>query len=178
MHGQPHIRLEKCSQIFHIFYELFTMRNLFYHLQILLASWHKIGVRHCSTVIPPHLHFYVFPHQSIQNFIRRFDIPRWPNNNQCLGHRFTVLNAGVGKGCYYGARLPLIMLTDMDADRWSVEQVKAFRDGNGNLAMKPSVTLLESECEGSRFDSHCDMLVSNPSNNGLYAPVIQIAMAW
>jgi hypothetical protein len=70
------------------------------------------------------------------------------------------------------------MLTDMDTDRWSVERIRAFGDGNGNLAMKTSVTLLESECEGSRFDSHCDMLHSNPSYIGLYTPVMQIAMAW
>jgi hypothetical protein len=74
--------------------------------------------------------------------------------------------------------LPLIMLTDMDADRWSVERIKAFRDGNGNLAMKTSVTLLESQCEGSRFDSHCDMLPSNPNYAGLYTPVVLIAMRW
>jgi hypothetical protein len=66
----------------------------------------------------------------------------------------------------------------MDADRWSVERIKALRDGNGNLAMKTSVTLLESECEGSRLDSHHDMLPSNPSYIGLYIPVVQNAMAW
>lgn len=153
------------------------MRNLFYYLHILLASWYKTGKRHCSTVISLHLHFHVFPYQSIQNFIRRFNFPRWPNNNQCLGHRFAALNAGGGKVCYYGARLPLIMLTDMDADRWSVERIKAFRDGNGNLAMKTCVTMLESEYEGSRFDSHHDMLPSNPAYVGLYTPVVQVAKA-
>jgi len=118
------------------------MRNLFYYLQISLASWHKIGIRHSSTVISLHLHFYVFPYQSIQNFIRRFNFPRWPNNNQCLGHRFAALNARDGKGCYYGARLPLIMLNDMRADRWSVERIKAFRDGK----WKPSKWKLLWHC--------------------------------
>ena len=46
------------------------------------------------------------------------------------------------------------------------------------FAMKTSVTLLESECEGSRFGSHHDMLHSNPSCIRLYTPVVQITMDW
>lgn len=150
------------------------MHSLFNCLQILLDSWHKTCIHHCSTDILLHLHFYVFQSQNIQNFLRRFNFSRWPNNNQCLGHRFAAPNAGGGRGCYYGSRQPLIMLTDTDADRWSVERIKACRDGNGNLAMKISATLLESECGGSRFDSHRDMLPTNPAYVGLYAPVVQV----
>jgi hypothetical protein len=66
-------------------------------------------------------------------------------------------NSVGGTGGYYGTRLPLIMSTDRGADRWSVERINAFRDGNGSLALKISVTLLESEFEGCGFDSCRDI---------------------